>query len=268
MMKIVIITGGGGEIGRATAKIFSDNNYTCVIVDVNKESAQNTIQQLNKSKDHSFFIIDISTPIGIDNLITEVIKRYIYIDVLVNLAATNRKSFSKNDNIEERWDKTINNDLKSVYLLSERVIVEMQKTGGSIVNVGSIAGGFLGSHSLPYAAAKAGIVAITKSHARIYGIHNIRVNCIVPGIIDTSMVHDSFAERKDKYFTKIKECTPLKRWGKAKEIAEAIYFVSSEKCKFMTGSIIIIDGGATLTLGPRLDEKPPFKWEKWPPKLK
>ena len=106
MMKIVIITGGGGEIGRATAKIFSENNYTCVIVDVNKESAQNTIQQLNKSKDHSFFIKDISIPKEIDNLITEVIKRYNYINVLVNLAASNRKSFGKDDNIEERCSKS------------------------------------------------------------------------------------------------------------------------------------------------------------------
>ena len=258
---------GGGEIGRATAKVFSVNNYTCVIVDINKKAAQNTIQQLNKSKDHSFFITDISTPIGIDNLVTEVIKRYNYIDVLVNLAASNRKSFVKDDNIEERWDKTLNNDLKSVFLLSERIVIEMVKKGGSIVNVGSIAGGFLGSHSLPYAAAKSGIIAITKCHARIYGAHNIRVNCIVPGIIETSMVYDSIAEKKDKYFTKIKECTPLKRWGRTEEIAEAIYFVGSEKCKFMTGASIIIDGGATLTLGPRLDEYPPFKWEKWPPNL-
>lgn len=268
MNKVVIITGGGGAIGRATAKIFSDNNYQCAIVDVDQENAISAIATLNKSQEHNYFIEDVSVPKSINDLVEGVLKQYGRIDVLVNLAATNRKSFSQKDNIEERWDKTIDNDLKSVYLLSERIVVEMEKTGGgSIVNIGSIAGGFLGSHTIPYSAAKAGILAITKSHARIYGTHNIRVNCIVPGIIDTAMVHDSVAQKEDDYFTVIKESTPLKRWGKVEEIAEAIFFVGSDKCNFMTGASIIIDGGATLTLGPRLDEIAPFKWEKWTPNL-
>lgn len=268
MNKVVIITGAGGAIGSATARIYSDNGYHCVIVDVDKENAVRVLGSLNESHDHCYFLEDVSVPKRIDFLVSNVIKKFRRIDTLVNLAATNRKSFSKKDNIEERWDKTINNDLKSVYLLSERVFVEMEKTGGgAVVNVGSIAGGFLGSHTIPYSAAKAGILAITKSHARIYGSHNIRVNCIVPGIIDTAMVHDSAAQKEDDYFTVIKESTPLKRWGKVEEIAEAIFFAGSDKCNFMTGASIVIDGGATLTLGPRLDEDVPFKWEKYTPEL-
>tara|TARA_R110001592_G_scaffold119404_1_gene322415 strand:- start:13025 stop:13831 length:807 start_codon:yes stop_codon:yes gene_type:complete len=268
MNKVVIITGGGGAIGSATARLFSENNYKCAIVDIDKENALGTIADLNNSQEHDYFVADVSVPKSINDLVESVIKQFGRIDVLVNLAATNRKSFSQTDNIEERWDKTIDNDLKSVYLLSERIVVEMAKTGGgAIVNIGSIAGGFLGSHTIPYSAAKAGILAITKSHARIYGAHNIRVNCIVPGIIDTAMVHDSVAQKEDNYFNVIKENTPLKRWGKVDEIAEAIFFVGSNKCEFMTGASIMIDGGATLTLGPRLDEMPPFKWEKWTPNL-
>lgn len=268
MRKTVIITGGGGSIGKETAKLFAENNYDCIIVDINEDNAKFTLDEL-KDGYHDIYVLDISKTKDIKLLIKETIKKYKKIDTLINLAASNRKSFSVNDNIEERWDKTIENDLKSVYMLSEACVVEMQKNkGGSIVNIGSIAGGFLGSHTLPYSAAKAGIIAITKSHARIYGIHNIRVNCIVPGIIDSNMAKDSVAEKETNYFSAIREITPLKRWGEPKEIAEAIFFVGSDKCKFMTGSIIIIDGGATLTLGNRLDEFPPFKWEKWPPKEK
>lgn len=268
MNKVAIITGGGGAIGSETAKLFSENNYHCVVVDIDLENAVNTIAVLNKKLKHDYIIKDVAVPKSINELVDTVVRQFGRIDVLVNLAATNRKSFGQNDNIEERWDKTIDNDLKSVFLLSERVVVEMEKTGGgSIVNIGSIAGGFLGSHTIPYSAAKAGIIAITKSHARIYGSHNIRVNCIVPGIIDTAMVHDSAAQKEDDYFSVIKKSTPIQRWGTAREIAEAIFFVGSDKCNFMTGTSIIIDGGATLTLGPRLDEIVPFKWEKWTPKM-
>jgi len=268
MNKVAIISGGGGNIGKTTAKIFSENGYTCVIVDIDEESAKNTCMILNNSKKHSYMTGDVSNPKDIDNIVNAAMDKYKRIDVLVNLAASNRKSFKLDDNIEQRWDKTIDSDLKSVFLFSERVVVEMQKTGGgSIVNIGSIAGGYLGSHSIPYSAAKAGIIAITKSHARIYGIHNIRVNAIVPGIIDTRMVHDSVAQKEDGYFDEIREQTPLKRWGKPEEISEAIFFVASGKCDFMTGTAIVIDGGATLTLGPRLDEPVPFKWQKFPPIL-
>lgn len=268
MKKVVIITGGGGAIGRSTAKIFSENGYSCVIVDVHEQNAKDTIESLRPDGDHNFFIGDISKSTQVHNLVKYVLEIYNRVDALVNLAASNRLSFDVNDDMEERWDKTLDNDLKSAYFLSERVVVEMEKLGGgSIVNIGSIAGGFLGSHSLPYSAAKAGIIAITKSFARIYGIHNIRCNCIVPGIIDTSMVHNSVAQKEESYFDKIKESTPLMRWGLPEEIAEAIYFAGSDKCTFMTGATIIIDGGATLTLGPRVDEMPPFKWEKFTPKI-
>ncbi|HCT94553.1 MAG: hypothetical protein A2X19_06770 [Bacteroidetes bacterium GWE2_39_28] len=264
--KIAIITGAGGGIGSATAKLFSENNYKCVIVDVDEKNAIRTIETLQNMNDHIHIIANVSKSKEINNVVETTINMFSRIDVLINLAASNRGSFEISDNIEQRWDKTIENDLKSVYLMSERVVVEMAKNGGgSIVNIGSIAGGYLGSHSLPYSASKAGIVAITKSHARIYGSYGIRVNCIVPGIIETSMVHNSVAQRENNYFDIIKQHTPLKRWGLPEEIAEAILFAASDKCLFMTGSTIIIDGGATLTLGPRLDEILPFKWEKFKP---
>ena len=81
------------------------------------------------------------------------------------------------------------------------------------------------------------------------------------------MVSDSVAEKEEGYFSVIKEATPLKRWGEPEEIAELIGFLASGKCDFLTGASIVVDGGATLTLGPRLDEPVPFKWEKWPPEL-
>ena len=142
--------------------------------------------------------------------------------------------------------------------MTERAVVDMKQHGGSIVNISSIAGNILGSKSLPYAAAKTAITGLTKSFARIYGGHGIRVNAILPGVISNSRTEIADV---DGYFSSVRDQTPLNRWGNASEIAEAVFFVASDKCSFMHGASLVIDGGATLTLGPRLDEPSPFKWE-------
>jgi 3-oxoacyl-[acyl-carrier protein] reductase len=265
----VIITGGGGAIGTACAKVFSQNDFHCVIVDQSKENAQAATESIPESVSrHLCLQANVSIARDIETVYRATIDEFGRVDALINCAALSGSGLDRNDSIEERWKKTIENDLMSVYLMSERAVVEMQKVhGGAIVNFGSIAGAILGSQSVPYAAAKAGIVGITKSHARIYGAHGIRVNCILPGIIETEMVRKSAVETNKGYFSEIKNQTPLKRWGLPSEIAELAYFLSSEKCAFLTGSTIVVDGGATLTLGLRLDEEPPFRWEKWPPKV-
>lgn len=269
MLKTAIITGGGGGIGGECAKVFSSNGYNCVLVDLNMQNAQGISLEIEKeNRNHLALEADVSKPVDIEAVVNKTLDKYGRIDALVNCAATNRMGLDASDNIEERWDKTIDNDLKSVYLMSERVVIEMaNNNGGAIVNIGSIAGLILGSQSVPYAAAKAGIVGITKSHARIYGKYGIRVNCILPGIIETRMVKGSEKEGALRYFSTIREQTPLKRWGQPIEIADMIYFAASDKCGFLTGATIVVDGGATLTLGPRLDEELPFKWEKWPAAL-
>jgi len=266
-MKTVIITGGGGSIGANCAQLFGENGWQCVIVDTDLDRADSVVSDIGgNSGDHLSVRADVADAGDIEELVRQTIRKFGSITALVNCAAGARHTLSKDDNVEERWDKTIENDLKSIYLLSERVVVEMaQSGGGSIINLSSIAGSLIGSHSVPYAAAKAGIIGITKSHARIYGAFNIRVNCVLPGIIDTPMVRDSKVEKTNDYFSQIREQTPLKRWGDPKEIAELILFLASDKCGFLTGASLLVDGGATLTLGPRLDETIPFKWEKWPP---
>lgn len=266
-MKTVIITGGGGSIGATCAQLFAKNDYRCAIVDTDLDRADSVVSGIRgKAATHLSIRADVADARDIEELVKSSVRKFGHISALVNCAAGARHTLSKEDNVEERWDKTIENDLKSVYLLSERVAVEMAKSGnGSIINLSSIAGSIIGSRSVPYAAAKAGIIGITKSHARIYGSYNIRVNCILPGVIDTPMVKNSEAEKKNSYFSIIREQTPLRRWGDPGEIAELILFLASDKCGFLTGTSILVDGGATLTLGPRLDESIPFKWEMWPP---
>ena len=144
--------------------------------------------------------------------------------------------------------------------MTERAVVNMRENGGSIVNVSSIAGNILGSKSLPYAAAKTAITGITKSFARIYGSYGIRCNAVLPGIIETQRTHEA---NTTGYFSDIKDQTPLNRWGSPEEVADTVFFLSSDKSSFITGASLVVDGGATLTLGQRTDEPEPFKWERF-----
>lgn len=248
MQKTIIITGSEGAIGSACKKLFQDAGWNVVGVDI----------QLGD---------DISNSKNIDVVIDRVLSSSGRIDALINAAATNAWMMDPNDDIEERWDKTFSNDLKSMYLMSEAVVVEMVKTGGgNIINIGSIAGYVLGSKSLPYAATKSAVVGMTKSHARIYGSYNVKVNNIAPGIIDNERTTRAEHEVTVGYNTAIKDQTPLNRWGTPVEIAELAYFLGSDKCGFLTGQTIVVDGGATLTCGLRVDEPQPFRYEKFPPK--
>ena len=253
-MKLAIIVGSEGAIGSECVKLFS-KKYKCIRVDI---SGKNDSLQ-----------IDCSTDSGILSLLEHINTCNAPVEVLVNTAAANAWDMPKNDSISERWDRTLLNDLRYIYLLSEAIVPLMAKNGGGqIVNVGSIAGTVLGSKSVPYAAAKTAINGITKSHARIYGSINIKVNCVAPGIIDNQRTYLAEHEIKNGYNTAILNQTPLRRWGDPREIANLIYFIGSGGCTFLTGQTIIVDGGATLTCGLRVDEIAPFKWENFPVRKK
>jgi len=261
MTRTVLVTGAAGSLGSAFCEKFARKNYRVGLIDVNEVKTEQLLNKLANQELGHFSIsgFNISCTKGINKLFTS-IPSDSKLKILINNAAGNAKFYSEKDSIEERWDKTINNDLKHIYLLTERAVVEMREHGGSIVNISSIAGNVLGSKSVPYAAAKSAIIGLTKSFARIYGSYNIRVNAILPGVIESERTIES---DKTGYFSEIKNQTPMKRWGYPSEIAEAVYFISGDKCNFMNGSSLIIDGGSTLTLGQRIDEPIPFKWEKF-----
>jgi NAD(P)-dependent dehydrogenase (short-subunit alcohol dehydrogenase family) len=250
MKKLAIIVGSEGAIGSECVAKFKQK-YECLRVDLSGK---------NES-----LKIDCSTNQGLLGLVEHIRALKKPVEVLVNAAAANAWDMPKTDSIADRWDRTLDNDLRYIYLLSEAIVPLMaENAGGQIINIGSIAGTILGSKSVPYAAAKAAINGITKSHARLYGSLNIKVNCIAPGIIDNKRTYAAEDEVKFGYNTAIKKQTPLLRWGKPAEIANLIYFIGSGGCPFLTGQTIIVDGGATLTCGLRVDDSAPFKWDMFP----
>ena len=140
---------------------------------------------------------------------------------------------------EEDWDRVIQVNLKSVFNCTKAVIRHMLKTGGSIVNISSIAGVMGNAGQSNYAASKAGIIGFTKSIAKEYGERGIRANAVAPGFIKTKMTE----VLDDKYKEQMLSAIPLKRFGEPIDVARMVYFLLSEYGGYITGEVINVNGG-------------------------
>jgi 3-oxoacyl-[acyl-carrier protein] reductase len=237
--KTAIITGASRGIGRATAELFLKEGANLVL------SAHQNIKLLNelaKTKQVLVLQADLRQKEDIKKLVKDAFDKFSAIDILVNNAGT----FEVVDfeEIEEsHFDEVMSLDLKGAFFLTQRVIPIFLKQGqGKIINVSSLSGK-IGSSSAPhYAAAKAGIIALTKSLARKYGKFNINVNAIAPSLINTDMVRKIPQERLDKLL----DAVPLKRLGSPDEVAHLILFLASSAADYITGQTVSIDGGMSM----------------------
>lgn len=238
--KVIIITGGNGLIGKHIVEHCRTNGAIVINVDINCET------DLSKGE----IKCDITTQDGVDFLVNEVIKHYHRIDGLVNNAYPRTADWGiKFEDIPfESWQKNVDMQMNSVFLLCQKVLEVMKKQkSGSIVNIASIYGvvgndftiyeGYGGTSPAAYSAIKGGIINFSRYLASYFGKDNIRVNCVSPGGIKDNQ-HPSFIE---KYENK----SLLKRMGNADEIAPAVTFLLSDEASFITGHNLMVDGGWT-----------------------
>ena len=240
--KIALITGGGSGIGRATSLLFAREGAKVVVADYVAEGGNETIRQIKTAGGEATFIqTDVSKSADVQNMIASTIKTYGRIDVLFNNAGIEGPSAKLANYKEEDWERVIAIDLTAVYLGMKYVIPEMLKQGGGVIlSTASVAGlvGFPGSGA--YAAAKAGVINMTRMVALEYADKNIRVNCICPGIIETPMVDRVVGGRpKDR----VVKAEPIGRLGQPEDIANAALFLAGDESAFATGAPFIIDGG-------------------------
>lgn len=239
--KVVIVTGAGSGIGKAAALAFGREGAKVVVSDINEQQGRETEREIVSNQGEALFIpCDVSSEDQVRRLIDETIKRFGRLDCAYNNAGLEGHPCSTTECTSETWDKTINTNLKGVWLCMKYEIPEMLKAGkGSIVNCSSIAG-LVGFASLPaYVASKHGVIGLTETAALEFGRRNVRINAVCPGPVETPML-DRITHGDNSLF---ETQDPMGRVGRPEEIADSVLWLCSDKASYVTGQSITVDGG-------------------------
>lgn len=241
MNKVVLITGSSRGIGKAIALKFAEKGAKVIVNYVNsKKEAEEVVKKIEEIGSEAIAIkCDVSKEDEVKKMIKESVDKFGKIDVLVNNAGIVFDIPFKDKTVEQ-WKKTLDINLVGTFLCTKYVVEEMSKQkSGNIINISSTNGiDTYNSESIDYDASKAGVNIFTKGMAKELA-PNIRVNCIAPGWVDTDINKDL---PKD-YVEEEKKRICLKRFGKPEEIANVVLFLASDESSFMTGSIVVVDGG-------------------------
>ena len=237
--KVAVITGGASGIGAATARLFVSEGAKVVLVDLNEEKGKAFESEWKALNADALFVkANITSEEEVANIFTQTIEKFGKVDIVFNNAGIGRVHPTHELDYAE-WRQTVNVDLDGVFLVAREAIREMLKAGGgAIVNTASMYGWVGSPGSAAYNAAKGGVVNLTRSLALEYAEQNIRVNALCPGFIDTPIIPE---ESK----LALAAATPVKRLGKAEEMAKAVLFLASDDSSYMTGNSLIVDGGYT-----------------------
>jgi len=239
--KVVIVTGGARGIGRSIVLALCKEGADCAFTYTkNPSAAESLTKEIHGMGRRAVpFQLDVRDFEGTKTFVEEVKKEFGRIDILVNNAGITRDKSLMMMNKED-WSEVIDTDLTGVFNTTRACIITfLKQKSGNVVNISSVSG----IHPLPgqvnYAAAKAGVIGFTKSLAKEVAPHNIRVNAVAPGFVDTDMT----AALSETYREKAIKMIPLGRFGTSDEVAQAVAFLVSEASRYITGQVIQIDGG-------------------------
>lgn len=242
--KVALVTGGSSGIGRATALAVAREGAKVVVADVQIMSGEEIAEKIRDAGGEAVFVrTDVSEAVEVEAMVDAAINTYGRLDCACNIAGIEGVLTSTVECTEENWDKTMNINLKGMWLCMKYEIPHMLKQrGGAIVNMASVAGLVGFRYSPAYCASKGGVIQLTKVAALEYSRAGIRVNAVCPGIIRTPMIervtHGSL--EAEAQYTAI---TPVGRMGTPEEIAEVFIWLCSEKSSFVTGHMMVADGG-------------------------
>lgn len=249
--KVAIVTGGAMGIGRAAVECMLREGASVLIADYNREAAEKTVSDLAAGPARAAAVhADVSNAEDCRRAVEAALARFGAVDVLVNNAGIQ----SYGDVLtttEEIWDRTLNINLKGQWLMSKAAVPEMLKRGkGAIVNVSSVQGLASQRNVLAYSTSKHAMIGLTRTMAVDLASRGIRVNCVCPGTVDTPMVRSIIETDADpkRLETILHKMHPLGRIAKPSEIGEVIAFLASDRASFMTGSVVVVDGGLLVPL--------------------
>jgi NAD(P)-dependent dehydrogenase (short-subunit alcohol dehydrogenase family) len=248
--KVVIVTGASRGIGRSIALKFVRHHYSVVLVGKDK----NELQELSRMIRHEYggdclvFAVDLKETLAIKTIVDQVLKEWKRIDVLVNNAAWRTIETMRTISVET-WEETIKVCVTAPAFLAKWTAEIMEQSGipGVIINISSVMSDRAAGYCPAYIASKGAMESLTYELAVTYGRSGIRVLSVRPGYIDTEMSSDYKDENGQNVSEKLAEdligTTPLKRAGTGDEVAEAVFWLSTEKASFVTGTSLLIDGG-------------------------
>jgi 3-oxoacyl-[acyl-carrier protein] reductase len=245
--RVAVITGGARGIGRAIALKFVSEGSAVAIVDIRDDEGNETLKQvISRNGDGLFVHTDISVGSQVRSMVDQVINQYGKIDILVNNAAISPPENTIEHITEEEWDRVLNVNLKSAFLCCQAVVPCMKaKKYGKIINVSSLGALSPAPFMADYAAAKAGVIALSQSLALELAAYNICVNSLLPGITRTEL-HDAVIPAgvtKDEHFARAEKMIPMRKAAAPEDIAGAALFLASELSNYVTGDRILVAGG-------------------------
>jgi 3-oxoacyl-[acyl-carrier protein] reductase len=246
MSKITVITGGAGGIGRAVAERFVGEKQTVVILDVNAEAANEVAAEFHKrGVPLSFLRVDVSHEAEVRSTFDKIIREHGRIDALINVAGGSMHRYPLDEFPLAHWQTVIDANLTSTFLCCRVATPPMKKQrSGVIVNISSDIAFSGDAGRSAYAAAKAGILGLTRSLALELATSGVRVNAVAPGRIETPRVRASYT---DAEWEAAAQRIPIGHAGQPEDVAEAVAYLASDAAKHVTGQTIHVNGGRIMT---------------------
>jgi glucose 1-dehydrogenase len=243
--KVAIVTGAAMGMGEATARLFAEAGARVVIADFNEEKGRAVVESIGDAA--HFVKVDISKGAQVEAMVADTVATFGRLDVAVNNAALTPDDKLVSEFDEDYWDRLMSVDLKGTALSMKYELRQLiaQGGGGSIINISSVSGFRPQPNNIAYVAAKHGVVGMTKVAALENGTHNIRVNSVAPGAIDTPMLRgalEQFGFTEAEYAPQL---SLLNRFGQAGEIAQASLWLASDASSYVTGTTLHVDAGYT-----------------------
>jgi 2-hydroxycyclohexanecarboxyl-CoA dehydrogenase len=242
--KIALVTGAGSGIGQAIAITLAKLGAKVVVTDMTTDLASKTVQLIHEQKGFAIsYAMNVCDPDQIAHVRDQLVGQQLAPNVLVNNAGwTTSQSFMKNP--PDLWDKLIDINLMGVIRVTRAFLEPMVQSekGGSVVNVSSDAGRVGSSGESVYAAAKGGVIALSKSLAREMTRYKINVNCVCPGPTETQLLRSN----PENYIDALLKAIPMKRFADPTDIAHAVAYFASEPASYVTGQVMSVSGGLTM----------------------
>lgn len=247
--KVTIITGASGGIGKSAAQKVLQEGSKVVLVSRDKNRLKKTAEEIGKNDNLMRIAADVTRESEVLSVVEQTLTVFDRIDILINCAAIINDPTPFHSMTEDQWTNLMNVNLKGTFQPIKAVIpIMLEQKSGNIINISSL----LGIRAIPkvpfsvYGVTKAGIIMLTKSIAVEYGQYNIRCNCIAPSTIRSPIMEPYLQDENAKRM--LEGAFPLKRIGEPDDVANAILFLSSEESKWITGTVMAVDGGISAKL--------------------